>query len=304
MIRQYICPMPKANLQQCVEVFYEKTDKCPFREKPYLFFQIVYIISGTGKLNLNENCVEYGAGKLYLISPQDKHHFNIEQTSEFLLIRFTHAFVKEYRWKTIDHVESLLHHATHLTGCIMKSESDRFLVKRIIESIIHTIQNKDQYNEDLIFHFVSNLIVIAARNIVRIKPAQLTANADNKIQEIISYIQSHINDPEKLRAPAIGKAFGIAETYLGSYFKQQTGETLQHYISNYKLRLIEHRLRFSDMRINEIAVEFGFTDDSHLNKFFKKYRGISLTEYRKANTSQRVSVVTNPIVHPLTVEQK
>ncbi len=57
---------------------------------------------------------------------------------------------------------------------------------------------------------------------------------------------------------------------------------IQHFIANYKIRLIEHRLKFSDRRINEIAFEFGFADESHLNKFFKKHKSLSLTQYRKA----------------------
>jgi AraC-like DNA-binding protein len=48
------------------------------------------------------------------------------------------------------------------------------------------------------------------------------------------------------------------------------------------MRLIEHRLLFSDMRVNEIVSEFGFSDESHLNKFFKKTHVMSLTEFRKA----------------------
>ena len=38
----------------------------------------------------------------------------------------------------------------------------------------------------------------------------------------------------------------------------------------YKLKLVENRLLHSEMRINEIAAELGFTDESHLNKLFKK----------------------------------
>lgn len=47
------------------------------------------------------------------------------------------------------------------------------------------------------------------------------------------------------------------------------------------MRLIEHRLKFSDKLINEIVAEFGFADESHLNKFFKKHRNMSLSAYRK-----------------------
>lgn len=80
----------------------------------------------------------------------------------------------------------------------------------------------------------------------------------------------------------MAQRFGLSETYLGSYFKRQCGETLQGYISAYRLRLIEHRLKFSDSRIHEIVDEFGFSDESHINKFFRKHRGQSLVAFRNS----------------------
>jgi AraC-like DNA-binding protein len=35
------------------------------------------------------------------------------------------------------------------------------------------------------------------------------------------------------------------------------------------------------MQINEIVYELGFSDSSHLNRLFKKYKGISPSEYKK-----------------------
>ena len=82
---------------------------------------------------------------------------------------------------------------------------------------------------------------------------------------------------------AISHNFGISENYLGRYFKKHTNETMQQYILNYKLKLVENRLLHSEMRISEIVAELGFTDESHLNKLFKKYRGCSPTNFRKNN---------------------
>ena len=50
---------------------------------------------------------------------------------------------------------------------------------------------------------------------------------------------------------------------------------MQQYIIKYKLKLVENRLLHSEMRINEIAAELGFTDESHLNKLFKNiFKGV------------------------------
>lgn len=269
-------------MHQSVEVLYKKVDECPIVNSQFSFFQMVYVVSGTGFLHINGNSISYQTGNLMLLTPNDYHNFDIITTTEFLLVKLNNEYVKEYRSKSIDHIECLLHYASHLSGCILKRKADEFLVRSIAESLIYAIDNKDIYDEDLITHYVNALIVIAARNIALIKPSGVKENADKRILEIISYIQANIFFPQKIKASAIAEKFDISDTYLGSYFKSNCGETLQSFISNYKLRLIEHRLSFSDMRINEIVDEFGFSDESHLNKFFKKHRNVSLTGYRKA----------------------
>lgn len=282
MINKYLCKMRKENMHQSVEVIYKKVDECPLGNSQYSFFQMVYVFSGSGFLRINGNEITYKAGNLMLLTPNDYHTFDITVTTEFLVVNLNSEYVREYKSKSIDHIECLLHYASHLSGCILNRKEDEFLVKSIAESLIHAIDNKDIYDEDLTTHYVNALIVIAARNIAKIKPLGVKENADKRVLEIINYIQANIFFPQKLKASAIAEKFDISDTYLGSYFKNQCGETIQTFISNYKIRLIEHRLSFSDMRINEIVDEFGFSDESHLNKFFKKHRNISLTGYRKA----------------------
>lgn len=274
--------MKKENMHQSVEVIYKKVEDCPLMNLQLSFFQMVYVISGTGFLHINGNAISYQTGNLMLLTPNDYHTFDITTTTEFLLVKLNSEYVKEYKSKSIDHIECLLHYASHLSGCILKRKEDEFLVKSISESLVHAIQNKDIYDEDLITHYVNALIVIAARNIAKIKPLGVKEITDKRILEIINYIQANIFFPQKIKVSVLAAKFDISDTYLGSYFKNHCGETIQSFVSNYKIRLIEYRLSFSDMRINEIVDEFGFSDESHLNKFFKKHRNISLTGYRKA----------------------
>mgnify|MGYP002445661599 FL=1 len=53
------------------------------------------------------------------------------------------------------------------------------------------------------------------------------------------------------------------------------------------MKLVENRLLHSEMRISEIVVELGFTDESHLNKLFKKYKGCSPSTFRKDNATHK-----------------
>lgn len=288
MINGYFCHMKRENIDQLVKVEYHQATNCPLKDIQFSFFQIVYVISGKGFLKINDNISSYSNGSLILITPNDQHYLEIIENTDLLLVKFSERYVKEYKWNSINSMECLLYGASFLSGCILQNKPDIVLVDSIVTSLLHGLNHPDLYHEELTLHYVNALIVIAARNISKMRAENVASNADKRVLEIINYIQGNIHDPALLKVSAISQKFGFSESYLGSYFKKQCGETVQHFILNYKMRLIEHRLLFSDMRVNEIVTEFGFSDESHLNKFFKKRHHMSLTEFKKMKRPKTV----------------
>ncbi|TRW22029.1 helix-turn-helix domain-containing protein [Flavobacterium zepuense] len=284
--------MNKENIYQPFEIVYKTMDECPKEGHKHLFFELVYIISGTGIQCINQNKFEYHAGHMFLITPEDCHSFEIETTTEFFFLKFTDIYIKSkaFQSEDIERLEYILSNANHQPGCILKNLSDKSLVKPITEAIIREYVNRDLYNRELIQQLVNTLIVVVARNIAKYMPADISEKTDEKALDILNYIQKNIYSPENLRTDVMSNYFGISETYLGKYFKKHTNETIQQYTANHRITLIEARLKFSDKRINEIAAEFGFTDDSHFNKFFRKQKGISPSGFRKALIKKAVAI--------------
>lgn len=274
--------MGRENIHYSLEVFYEKVDECPLRDRQFNFFELVYVISGEGNHLVNGNKIAYSSGDLFLITPNDYHGFDLNGICEFLVIRFGESYIREYQWKSIDHIECLLYYASHLQGSLLVNIDDKKMIGLLIQNLQQAIEHQSVYNEDLTRHLVNAVIVIAARNIAVIKPDKISSGADLRILKILDYIQENIREPEFLKVKIIANEFGLSSTYLGSYFRKQCNESIQQYISSYRIRLIEHRLRFSDKRVHEIADEFGFADESHINKFFKRHKGKSLKAYRMA----------------------
>ncbi|MDM1293368.1 AraC family transcriptional regulator [Sphingobacterium sp. N143] len=277
--------MAGENFYKSLEVYYEKVDCCPLKDRQFNFFEFVYVISGKGYHGINGNRVAFTPGDLFLITPKDYHTFDLEDVCEFMIVRFAPGYVKTYCWQSIDHVECLLYYASHLSGSILVNRDDKLAIASLIEVIRSAVGQNNVYQEDLLRHLVNAIIVIAARNISIIKPENLSANVDVRILNILNYIQEHIRCPDRLKIGTIAQQFGLSPTYLGSYFRKQCNESMQHYISCYRIRQIEHRLRFSDRRVHEIAAEFGFADESHINKFFKRHKGLSLKAYRMSLTT-------------------
>jgi AraC-like DNA-binding protein len=275
--------MQQENLYEPFSISFETLDECPKSGHKHTFFELVYILEGSGTQCINKSTFRYRADHMFLITPQDCHSFAIEQTTRFFFLRFNDIYIdKKLQTDNIERLEFILQNANHEPGCILKNQPDKRLIRPTIEAIFREYETKDIYNGEIIQQLVNTIIIIVARNIARNLPEKVNEQTDEKAIDILQYIQSNIFYPERIKAQSISKYFGISTSYLGRYFKKHTQETMQQYITNYKIQLIENRLKYSNKRINEIAFEFEFTDESHLNRFFKNHKGVGPNEYRKA----------------------
>ncbi len=77
----------------------------------------------------------------------------------------------------------------------------------------------------------------------------------------------------------------VSSRYLAQVCKRIVDKTPKAIIDDYLIQAIEVKLKTTDETIQEIAYDFGFSNQAHFSKFFKKLRGVSPTDYRKNLTS-------------------
>ena len=246
------------------------------------FFVLIYIVDGSGVQYVNNHKFTYRRGNLFLITPQDTYSFDIVSPTKFFFLSFNNSYIRttsDIDW--VQRMEFVLNNASHRPGCILKNKVDKPLIASLVENIVQEQNNQQLYHVKITETIVHTIILVVARNIALKLPKNIKENTGEAVLDILHYIQENIFHPNNLKVESIGRQMGISQSYLGKYFKKQTGETLQQYIINYKLRLVEMRLLNSDMRINEIVFELNFTDESHLNRLFKKYKGVNPSDFRK-----------------------
>lgn len=276
------------HIHQPYDVLSVTVDECPFQEHKNTFIELVYIFEGEGHYHINQNEFSYSKENLFLAMPLDQHYTKVRKTTEFMFIRFNNIYLNAQKTRDkhsnlgdwIHKLEYIFHNNNHLQGCILRNNHDKPLVRALMEAIRQEHADRKTLHQELVQQLLNTLLTIVARNIATHIPEK-TQFVQNTLLSIIHYIHQNIYNPELLRAERIASHFNISLNYLSEYFKKHTHETMQRYILNYKIALAEIRLRHSDMRINEIAAELGFTDDSHLIKTFKKYHGLSPQEFRK-----------------------
>jgi AraC-like DNA-binding protein len=272
------------NLYQPFELDLVEVTEYEAQKHKNTFFEMVFVLDGKGTQIINNHKLPYSSDKLFLIFPQDTHTFEVNIPSRFFFIRFNETYLKTQSKEWVQKLEFIFHNSNHLPSCILKTITDKPLIRALVEALIREHINQQPQQEEVIKQLINTIITITARNILLIPPAALKNRTTNNALPLLNYIHQHIYDPKKLLANTLAKHFNVSPTYISEYFKNQIGQSLQDYITSYKLKLIETRLQFTDMQINEIVHELGFSDASHLNKLFKKYKGVSPSEFKKANS--------------------
>ncbi|EPH13691.1 hypothetical protein HMPREF9713_00474 [Myroides odoratimimus CCUG 12700] len=259
-----------------------------FSIQPKAHLTIVYIQKGKGMSRYEAHKVPFKKGKLFII-PFDTPYSFESKDGQILVIECPQSFITQIRTEadrieTCDNINKLTYitHNYHTkAGCVFQSEEDAVFAEQLLHSIKREHNNHTQ-DYLIIRQCISILLNLVARNLILHDYEQVNENRKAQdIMKMITYIQQHIGHKEKLTLEALANEFSISKNYLGEYFKKQTGISLQDYILDYKLKLVETRLKYSNTRLKEIAFELGFNDESHLSKLFKKYKQMTPSQYKK-----------------------
>ncbi len=87
------------------------------------------------------------------------------------------------------------------------------------------------------------------------------------------------------RLVAIADALGVSQEAVRKEFRRNFGDSPMHYFTAYRVSLVARRLEDTDRPLRELAEEFGFYDEFHMSRLFKRQMGVSPSEYRARSRS-------------------
>ena len=108
--------------------------------------------------------------------------------------------------------------------------------------------------------------------------ADLTSNG--RLVTALIAVESLLQHENQTIAQAVHERLDISRAYLSAYFKEHMGRSLNDYINHRKI-IRSCGLLFTDRSITEIALAYGFYDTAHYSRLFRRYIGMTPTDYRK-----------------------
>lgn len=100
-----------------------------------------------------------------------------------------------------------------------------------------------------------------------------------RLQNLLVFIQEHYM--EKITLEDIAGSVSICKSECCRFFKAQTGETLFHYLLQYRIHQSLPLLADSDRSITEIAEQTGFSSPAYFSRIFHQFMSCSPVSYRK-----------------------
>ena len=108
---------------------------------------------------------------------------------------------------------------------------------------------------------------------------QDTENQSLKIKEIINYINQ--NYLRELYLDLMAEELEMSPKYLSALFKKETGKNITDYVTELKISKAKEMIVENNLKIGEIASAVGIDSRATFVRLFKKFEGITPSEYKK-----------------------
>lgn len=244
------------------------------------YYEFYYLLSGTRKFFINDTIYTVRRGDLIIIPKGEIHRttYISGDTHERLVIIFSDNFIR------------------HLTGQIGSSELEKCFLNRqitipqnrreyiedLFEKIAREHSGIDQYSEHMLQLHVEELILFVIR--CQSSSERLVNDArigDDIISDAAKYIST--NYSQSISLEQLAARYSMSPSYFSRKFKLCTGFGYKEYLITVRIMEACSLLLKTNLSITEVAQRCGFEDSNYFGDCFKKIKGISPREYRKAN---------------------
>ena len=118
---------------------------------------------------------------------------------------------------------------------------------------------------------------------LEIRDSNVKKKYNDVVERVLEYINEHYGD-EDLSLNSLASFVNFSPNHLSMMFSQQTGMSFIKYLTDYRMNKAKELLRCTNKRSVDISLEVGYKDPHYFSYCFKKYQGVTPTQYRNGST--------------------
>lgn len=113
----------------------------------------------------------------------------------------------------------------------------------------------------------------------KIENRRIQRGKNDNIDKILRFVQENYRD-SGLSLDSLAEEFHLSRTYISRLFKEQVEDNFIDYLIKIRIEAAKKLLRDKSIKINDISDAIGYTYSRSFTRTFKKYTGLTPTEYR------------------------
>ncbi len=149
-------------------------------------------------------------------------------------------------------------------------------IKKLV-SVLHFKHILDKFHSKEKCLNILNYILYEIIDFTKLK------SSNEYVVRIFNYIAEHLN--EKISLKDVAEFIHLSKEYTAYIFKRETGTTLSAYINEQKILISKKLILKENMTLNEISAHLNFVNYYYFSKTFKRYTGMSPSQYKKLNAN-------------------
>ncbi len=273
-----------------IECFYFDSEKntFPVRAHWHYYMEIVYMLTGTATITVDNTTFLVSSGDLILFHPQSVHAITSDAPVYYAVLKFDINIMNLFQGSSLKLRNIFRNAKANAMPVFFPSGTlPNYDALSSFKKCIEEIHVQNYGSNQLIQTKICELLIECIRYWISTGFVidNIRYHADNyDIYNITDYIDQHLN--AELSVPEIAKACNMSYSYFAKQFPAVYGKTCKEYLEEMRLYKVEEYLLFTNFDLNFIAQETGFSDCSHMIKSFRKRHGTTPKKFRDERKQQ------------------
>ncbi|WP_053362486.1 AraC family transcriptional regulator [Bacillus sp. FJAT-27251] len=266
-------------------VIRRKLKYLPIIQHKHEYIEIVYVLEGSFIQNIKGRQLEMRKGDLCILDRNIVHSslplgesdvvVNILLTTEF----FDGVFM--YLLSDDNYVSNFI-----INSLYSKSKAQNFLkhhvkedsvIKLLLENLLLEYYSAEITSTAAINGYLLILFTELSREVTK-RDGELINDEKHKVKEkILNYIRDRYKNTN---LKEMADYFNFHPSYLSTFIKQEFGKNYKDLLLDVRMSEASHLLKNTDLTIENIVFEVGYTNHSYFYKIFKKTYGMTPAEYK------------------------
>jgi AraC-like DNA-binding protein len=233
-----------------------------------------YEFSGTGQIELS-------GGQFLLVPPKTLHRGGQDMRMPSVLCGivlepFSKKALRNSTFTNTDIPRFERTFAGELPRVQTMNSALLMLAKGLAEEV-RTFKNNP--SDALVPARIRSLVCLALIEVVSIVDAAHPRAAMGMVAAAKSFLREHHAEPVKMDELAAYLGFSRARMF--AMFKKATGLSPNDYLQRHRIECAREQLRRDEVSITDVALSTGFESSQYFSRVFRKYCGITPTEFRE-----------------------